>query len=81
MPVRMNEQISAPEVRVIGPDGKQCGILSIADALEMARGLRLDLLEIAPTATPPVVRIMDVAKFREEQKPKQREPPPDHSNN
>ncbi|HTL17160.1 MAG TPA: translation initiation factor IF-3 [Patescibacteria group bacterium] len=79
MQARINEQITSPEVRVIDPDGKQRGIMAIADALELARGLRMDLLEIAPTATPPVVRIMDVAKFREEQE--RRDPPPDYRNN
>ena len=79
MQARINDQITALEVRVIGPDGEQRGIAAIADALEMARGLRMDLVEIAPTATPPVVRIMDVAKFREERE--RRDPPPDYRNN
>jgi len=49
-PVRKNHEITAREVRVIGHDGKQLGIFSINDALNIARGLRMDLVEIAPNA-------------------------------
>ncbi len=59
MQVRINEEIEAPEVSVIGPDGNNCGVLPIAEALKMARGLRMDLVEVEPNTTPPVVRIVD----------------------
>jgi translation initiation factor IF-3 len=79
MHLRINEQIKAPEVRVIGPDGKQCGILATAEALRLAQGLRMDLVEVAPNAVPPVVRIVDFASVQEEFK--RRQPSPDCSNN
>jgi len=77
--IRKNNEIRAREVRVIGHDGKQLGIFSIDDALNLARGLGIDLVEIAANATPPVVRIVDYKKFLEEQK--KRTEPPDYSNN
>ena len=73
-----NKQIKAPQVRVIGPDGKQCGVMPIAEALNMARGFRMDLVEIAPNATPPVVRIVNWEKFQRERRGSN---PPDYSNN
>ena len=70
--VRRNEQIRARELRVIGPEGEQMGILSRADAITQARELGLDLVEVAATAEPPVCRIMDYGKFKYEiQKKKQ----------
>ena len=70
--VRRNEQIRAREVRVIGPEGEQLGILSRMDALSQARELGLDLVEVAAAAEPPVCRIMDYGKFKYEiQKKKQ----------
>lgn len=60
-------------MRVIDPDGAQLGIMSPEEALEKARGLGLDLVEIAPTAKPPVCRIMDYGKYRYEQSKKARE--------
>ena len=66
METRMNAEIKAPEVRVIGPDRRQHGIMPIAEALNMARGLHMDLVETAPNATPPVVRIVDMEKLRHE---------------
>jgi translation initiation factor IF-3 len=71
--VRVNGKIRAREVRVIGPDGKQAGILSLGDALNMARANGVDLVEIAPTATPPVCRIVDYGKYRYEQAKKDKE--------
>lgn len=59
---RRNEEITAPELRVITPDGEQAGILSREDALEKAAEYGLDLVEVAPTAEPPVARIMDYGK-------------------
>ena len=63
---RINGKIRAREVRVIGPDGGQLGILTLGDAINQARALGVDLVEIAPTATPPVCRIVDFGKFRYE---------------
>ena len=62
--VLINDQIRAEEVRVIGEDGAQLGIMSSAGALKLAEDAELDLLLIAPTAKPPVCRIMDYSKFR-----------------
>ncbi|CAK0740251.1 translation initiation factor IF-3 [Gammaproteobacteria bacterium] len=59
----MNEEITAPEVRLLGADGEQVGVVSIAKAQSMALEAELDLVEIAPQAKPPVCRIMDYGKF------------------
>jgi translation initiation factor IF-3 len=69
---RVNERIRIPQVRVVGEDGEQIGVLSTRDALEMARGSGLDLVEVAPLAKPPVCRIMDYGKFKYEQSKKER---------
>jgi translation initiation factor IF-3 len=71
--VRVNGKIRAREVRVIGDAGKQVGILSLGDALTMARSMGVDLVEIAPTATPPVCRLVDYGKFRYEQAKRDKE--------
>jgi translation initiation factor IF-3 len=68
----MNERIRAREVRVIGPDGEQLGIMAPMDATRKAREQNLDLVEISPTAVPPVCRIMDYGKFLYEQEKKER---------
>jgi translation initiation factor IF-3 len=65
--IRMNDRIRAREVRVIGADGSQIGILSTFEALKKAREVGLDLVEISPTANPPVCRIQDYGKFLYEQ--------------
>ncbi|MFM8267488.1 MAG: translation initiation factor IF-3 [Ilumatobacteraceae bacterium] len=70
---RYNDRIRAREVRLIGPDGAQLGIKPLPEALGMARGLDLDLVEVAPLATPPVCRIMDYGKFRYEESQKAKE--------
>ena len=70
---RYNERIRAREVRVIGPDGAQLGIKTVPDALALAREIDLDLVEVAPLATPPVCRIMDYGKFRYEESQRARE--------
>lgn len=70
---RVNGKIRAREVRVIGVDGKQLGILSLSDALNQARANGVDLVEIAPTATPPVCRLVDYGKYRYEQAKKEKE--------
>ncbi|MDW8309386.1 MAG: translation initiation factor IF-3 [Verrucomicrobiales bacterium] len=70
---RINGKIRAREVRVIGPDGKQVGILPLNEALAMARAHGVDLVEVAPNATPPVCRLVDYGKFRYEQAKKEKE--------
>lgn len=70
---KVNGKIRAREVRVIGVDGQQLGILSLGDALTKARSLGVDLVEIAPTATPPVCRLVDFGKFRYEQAKKDKD--------
>jgi translation initiation factor IF-3 len=71
--VRINGKIRAREVRVIGPDGKQLGVMSLNDALNLARQHSVDLVEIASTATPPVCRVVDFGKYRYEQAKKEKE--------
>ena len=70
---RINDRIRAREVRLIGPDGDQLGIKAVPEALKLARGLELDLVEVAPMANPPVCRIMDYGKFRYEEAQKAKE--------
>lgn len=65
---RINDDITAGEVRLIGADGEQIGIVTVREALEKAADVKLDLVEIVPTAEPPVCRIMDYGKFLFEQK-------------
>ena len=65
--VRVNHQIRSPEVRVISDTGSQIGVLSIGEALKMASSRGMDLVEVAPDATPPVCRVVDYGKFRYEQ--------------
>lgn len=61
---RINEEINAPEIRLIGEEGEQVGIVSVRTALQMAEEAGVDLVEIAPLAQPPVCRIMDYGKFK-----------------
>ncbi|HET9280333.1 MAG TPA: translation initiation factor IF-3 [Candidatus Angelobacter sp.] len=68
----MNERIRAREIRVIGADGEQLGIMTPQDATRKAREQNFDLVEISPTAVPPVCRIMDYGKFLYEQEKKER---------
>ncbi|MDI6808313.1 MAG: translation initiation factor IF-3 [Candidatus Eisenbacteria bacterium] len=65
--IRINERIRVPTVRVIGVDGEQVGVLPVKEALSLAQGKSLDLVEVSPTAKPPVCRIMDFGKFMYEQ--------------
>lgn len=58
----MNDEIDVPEVRLVGADGEQVGVVSIAEALEAAVAAGLDLVEIAPDAEPPVCKVMDYGK-------------------
>jgi translation initiation factor IF-3 len=71
--IRINENIRVREVRVVSPEGEQLGILPIAQALEQARLRDLDLVEVAPEATPPVCRIMDFGKYKYLQARRQKE--------
>lgn len=61
---RLNEEITVPEIRLVGEDGEQVGVVSIRTALQMAEDAGFDLVEIAPLAKPPVCRIMDYGKFK-----------------
>jgi translation initiation factor IF-3 len=69
----VNNQIRAREVRLIGQNGEQLGIVPIPRALEMARTSNLDLVEVSPTAVPPVCRLLDYGKYKYEQTRKERE--------
>ncbi|BBM36495.1 translation initiation factor IF-3 [Pseudoleptotrichia goodfellowii] len=70
---RMNERIRAREIRVIGEDGEQFGILSVNEAIALANEKGLELVEISPNATPPVCKIMDYGKFKYEKTKKEKE--------
>lgn len=69
----INEQIRDKEVRVVGEEGEQLGVMSARDALKMAEDAGLDLVKIAPTAKPPVCKIVDYGKFKYEQTRKEKE--------
>ncbi len=69
----INEQIRDKEVRVIGADGEQLGIMSAAEALKLADEAELDLVKIAPTAKPPVCKIVDYGKYKYDQMRKEQE--------
>lgn len=71
--LRVNERIRVRECRLIGDEGQQLGIVSTRDALAMAREKGLDLIEVAPTANPPVCRIMDYGKYKYDQGKRERE--------
>jgi translation initiation factor IF-3 len=70
---RINDRIRVPEVRLVGPNGEQVGIVRIDDALRVAQEADLDLVEVAPQARPPVCKIMDYGKFKYENAQKARE--------
>jgi translation initiation factor IF-3 len=69
---RVNDRIRVPEVRLIGADGKQVGVVKTEDALQYAQERDLDLVEVAPDARPPVTRVLDYSKYRYEQSQKQK---------
>lgn len=71
--IRTNGKIRAREVRVIGIDGSQVGVLSTPDAIQLARRHGVDLVEVAPNANPPVCRVVDFGKYRYEQSKKEKE--------
>ncbi|MBN2554894.1 MAG: translation initiation factor IF-3 [Anaerolineales bacterium] len=70
---RINNAIRTREVRLIGPDGENVGVVTIKEALDIARDADLDLVEVAPNADPPVCRVMDFGKFLYEKAKKDRE--------
>lgn len=69
----INEQIRDKEIRLIGEEGEQLGIVSVKDALKLAKEANLDLVKIAPTAKPPVCKIIDYGKYRYELARKEKE--------
>lgn len=69
----MNDRIRAPEIRLIGADGENVGVVTPARALAMAADVGLDLVEISPNAAPPVCKIMDFGKFKYEQQKREAE--------
>ncbi len=71
--LRINDEIFAEKVRLIGPDSQQIGVVSLKEALNLADDYELDLVEIAPTAKPPVCKIIDYGKFRYEQSKKEKD--------
>jgi len=71
--IRINQNIRARELRVVGADGANLGVLSLEDALLRTKEAGLDLIEISPKAVPPVAKIMDYGKFQYELKKKQKE--------
>ena len=71
--LRVNERIRISQVRVIGEDGAQLGVMAPVDAIKLAREQGLDLVEVAPQTTPPVCRILDFNKFRYDEQRRERE--------
>lgn len=71
--VRFNRQIRAREVRVVGPDNVPIGVMSVEEALEAAKGYDLDLVEVSPTAKPPVCKIIDYGKYKYIEKKRKQE--------
>ena len=69
---RINDRIRVPEVRLVGEDGKQIGVIKTAEALAYAQERDLDLVEVAPDARPPVCRVLDYSKYKYEQAQKQK---------
>lgn len=67
---RKNERIRVPQVRVVGPDGSQIGVIKTEEALRLAKNAGLDLVEVAPLARPPVCRILDFGKYMYEESKK-----------
>ena len=70
---RINREILAPEIRLIGVEGEQLGVVKFGDALSKAEELEVDLVEIAPTADPPVCKLMDYGKFKYQEQKKAHE--------
>lgn len=76
---RINLRISARELRVLGPEGENFGVLSLEDAIKKAQELNLDLIEISPNANPPVAKIADFGKYRYEESKKSKNAKKSHS--
>jgi len=70
---RVNEEITAPEIRLIGVEGEQIGVVTLQQAMALAEEKEIDLVEIAPTAQPPVCRLMDYGKFKYRESKKKHE--------
>ena len=70
--IRINEKIRIREIRLIGEDGEQLGVKPTSEAMEMAKEKNMDLVEVAPKASPPVCRIMDYSRYKYEQEKKER---------
>ena len=77
---RVNRQIRLPEVRLIDAEGNQMGVVRVEDARRMAEDAGLDLVEVSPTARPPVCRILDYGKFKYEQRKKEKGQAKPHAN-
>lgn len=71
--LRINERIRSKEIRLVGEKGEQLGIMPLTQALDTAKRYNLDLVEVAPTATPPVCRLLDYGKYKFEQTKRERE--------
>ncbi len=71
--MRVNNRIRAKEVRVVGDAGEQLGVMTVPDALKRAEEAGLDLVEVAPTAVPPVCRIIDYSRYKYEQEKREKE--------
>ncbi|MBT3231539.1 MAG: translation initiation factor IF-3 [Calditrichaeota bacterium] len=71
--MRINDEIIAEKVRLIGPDSQQIGVVSVREALDLAEEYNLDLVEIAPTAKPPVCKVIDYGKFKYELSKKEKD--------
>lgn len=77
---RINDRIRVPEVRLVGPNGEQVGIVRVEDALRLAQEADLDLVEVAPNSRPPVCKLMDYGKFKYQADVKARESRKNQSN-
>src|SRR5512135_2648509 len=71
--MRINGEITAPEIRLVGIENEPLGIVSLAEAMKMAEEAEVDLVEIAPVAQPPVCRLMDYGKYKYRESKKQHE--------
>jgi len=71
--LRINTRIRAREIRVVGVDGEPLGVMSVQDALKKAEDAGLDLVEVAPSAVPPVCRIIDYSRYKYEQEKREKE--------
>jgi translation initiation factor IF-3 len=70
---KINHQIKAPELRIIGPEGENLGVLSLSAALEKAKEMGVDLIEISPNANPPICKLMDYGKYQYLENKKQKQ--------